>query len=415
MYRTTLVLVLLWVIFMGASAQDVQPDSIKLNAPHQIAETKDALYYQQQAKRSEKPGQALDLLRKALSLSDAGQDENWVADVRVEMASALFKSGKSKQAFSELLTAEKIYSETGNRSSQGNVLSIMARFYEKNAAWKEAEGYYKTSLKIHESIENHSASATSALHLADLALIQNNLSEANKNISYAIKKYESLNDKTGLALSYVKLAEIYRRKKQYKKGEKLIIGSALPFFRSTGYQSGRIDCFDVLGKIYFSQKRYSEAKWFFIQANTQSRDLNDIDGITSSLINLGKVKVAIGDYNLAKRDFKEAQILATNRKNLFLMASVKEAYAGLYKKLGNASGSENATILSAELKDSLNNLYYAQAESARTARVEPILVLEKKKIAVIPVNKADDLLIVKIIGAALAILLIVFLILRMIK
>lgn len=415
MYRTTLVLVFLWVIFWDASAQDIQPDSIKINAPHQTDETKDALYYQQQAKRSENPAQALEFLKMALTLRSSVQDENWIADVKVEMASALFKSGKSKQAFSELLTAEKIYSKTGNRSSQGNVLSIMARFYEKNAAWKEACDYYKTSLKINESIENHSASATNALHLVDISLIKNNLSEANKNISYAIKKYETLNDKTGLALSYVKLAEIYRRNKQYKKGEKLIIGSALPFFRSTGYQSGRIDCFDVLGKIYFSQKRYSEAKWFFIQANTQSRDLNDIDGITNSLINLGKVKVAIGDYHLAKRDFKEAQTLAASRNNLFLMANVKDAYAGLYKKLGSVSRSENANILSAELRDSLSNFYYAQAESARTARVEPIPVLEKKKNLTVAVSKADDLLIVKIVGAALAILLIVFLILKMIK
>lgn len=402
----------LLVIWLSAlKAQEATPDTV---AQTVTVEAKDAFYYQRQAKRTKDPDVAFQLLNKALSMRGASQDDNWVANIRVEMGINLLKSGKIKPAFSEFLTAEKIFIATGNAASRADLLIHMARFYEKNAAWKEASHYYESAQKIHQLNKDASSAANASLHLTDIALIQNDLSKAGTSVTYAVKQYQALENKTGLALSYVKLAEIYRRRKQYKKGEKIIIGSALPFFRSTGYQAGRIDCFDVLGKIYFSQKRYSEAKWFFIQANTQSRELNDVEGIIKSLTNLSKVKIAIGDYNLAKRDLKEAQSLASGRGNLFLLANVKQAYASLYQKVGNLDGSESASERSVELKDSLNTLQLAQAESARTARVK---VIAPKKERIIPVSGKEDsgLLVVQLVAAALAILVVILLILKRIK
>lgn len=402
---------LLVVWYPALRAQDATPDTVSQTV---TVEAKDALYYQRQAKRTKNPTLALQLLNKALSIRSTTQDDNWVADIRVEMALALLKSGKTKQAFSEFLTAEKIYVTTGNAASRADILTHMARFYEKNSAWKEANQYYESARKIHQLNKDVSAAANASLHLADIALVQNDLGKAGTNVAYAIKQYQALDNKTGLALSYVRLAEIYRRRKQYKKGERIIIDSALPFFRSTGYQAGRIDCFDVLGKIYFSQKRYSEAKWFFIQANTQSRELNDVEGVIRSLTSLSKVKIAIGDYNLAKRDLKEAQSLASRRGNLFLLANVKQAYASLYQKVGNVDGSENASEISDELKDSLSNIQIAQAESARAARIK-VIVPKKEHTPSVSANQDSGLLIVQLVAAALAILIVILLILKRIK
>ena len=404
--------IILLISFQLAFSQQPGPDTINATI---TAEAKDALFYQQQAKRADDPATALQLLKKALELRSPAQDANWVADVRVEMANQFFKAGDSKQAFSELLTAEKIYTKAGNNESRGEVMVQMARFYEKNAAWMEAVKYYEAALNIHESIKNLSRAANISLHLADIALIQDNLTKAGKTVNYAVKQYNLLDDKTGIALSYVKLAEIYRRKKHYSKAEKLILNTALPYFRSTGYKAGRIGCFDVLGKIYQSQKRYSEAKWFFIQANTQARALNDIEGVIISLINLSKVKIAIGDYSLAKRDLKEAQSLASRRGNLFLLANVKDAYAVLYKRTGNQTGSENALESSVELKDSLSSYLNAQAESARTARARFEIRKKERKPTSTSVRKDDDFFAVKMLAIVLVILAVLLLILRRIK
>ena len=380
-----------------------------------VQERKDALYYQQHATKADNEYQAIEFSKKALSLRSANLDENWVADVRVSMASALLRIGNTKEAFSEFLTAEKIYTQTRNISSKANALVLMAKFYEQNAAWKDASYYYKTAQKLYQSTEKFNQAALIALHLTDISLTQNNLSDASRHVSYAIREFDRLNDKTRLGISYLKQAEIFRRQKQYKKGERLILKSALPFFRSTGYQAGRIGCFDVLAKIYRSQSRYSEAKWFFIQANTQARKLNDVEGIINSLINLGRVKVKIRDYNLATRDFREAQTLASQRGNLFLLAEVKDAYAFLYKEMGNLSGFQVASESSADLRDSVANYLNAQADSARSARIKIVPDLKGNAPTIVRVEKTQDFLIAKILTACLAILIIIFFILRKLK
>jgi tetratricopeptide (TPR) repeat protein len=407
------ILIIFFLLVSYLDAHCLNTDSLN-KADIVVQEVKDALYYQQQAKRADNAHEALELSKKALSLRSANLDENWVADVRVNMASALLRIGIIKEAFSEFLTAEKIYTETGNISSKANTLALMAKFYEQNAAWKDASYYYKSAQKLYQSIGKLNQAALIALHLTDISLIQNNLAEANGHVSYSIRQFDLLNSKTGLGLSYVKQAEIFRRQKQYKKAERLILKSALPFLRSTGYRAGRIGCFDVLAKIYRSQSRYSEAKWFFIQANTQARKLNDVEGIIISLINLGKVKVQIGDYDLARRDFKEAQLLASQQGNLFLQAEVKDAYAFLYKEIGSQIRFEAASESAEELKDSLTSYLNARAESARTAEIKIVPVSKKKTHTTVP-GKKEDFLIAKIIAASFTILIIILLVLRKLK
>lgn len=396
----------------SVSAQPLDPD-ISLISETRPTQVKDASYYRLLAGQDTNLNEALGLLTKAISLRTKAQDNNWLADVRVEKALLLLKMGNSKQAFSELLTARKIYTNTQNNTSKADVLDIIANFYKKNAAWDEAEQYYKEVQELREIEKDTLEAASVSLLLTEIALNQNDLEEANRYVSRAIEQYQSLNNKKGLGISYVKLAEIYRRENQYAKGERLILKSALPLFSSAGYQTGRIGCFDVLGKIYRSQKKYSQAKWFFIQANTQSRILKDVEGIINSLVNLGKVKVDIGDYKLAKRDFNEAETLASKRDDLFLMANVKDAFSFLSRATGNKEDADRAAAQSGKLRDSLAGYYAAALDSANTAKIIREPVVRKKP----PGDKKafNFAFVLKIIGTALLLIGIIYLILRRLK
>jgi tetratricopeptide (TPR) repeat protein len=381
-----------------------------------IEEAKDALYYQQQAKRAGSVPQALELLSKALSLRTAQQDESWVANVRVEMGSAFLKSGRIKAAFSEFLTADKLYASAKNHNSQAELHRIMARFYERNTSWNEAEKYYKSAQEHFEKSEDPGGAANVALHLADLFLVKKELSNAGPHIRYAAAVYEKLNDKTGVALAYLKQAEIHRRRRQFKKAESLVLTSALPMFRSSGYLAGRIECFDVLGNVYFDQKRYSEAKWFFIQANTQSKALNDTEGAIYSLVNLAKVKAQIGDLALAKKDIEEAQKLAKRRNSLQLLSRVKDGLAFVQDKAGNREQALMANFQSDQLQDSLDTYYTAQVAAAKVAKARPEPIVTKPAPKKSASNESSDrMLIAKLSALALGILFLIFLILKKIK
>jgi len=93
--------------------------------------------------------------------------------------------------------------------------------------------------------------------------------------------------------------------------------------------------FDHLAKVYYSQKKYSQAKWFILQSNSLSRAKNDTPNIISSLITLAAIKSDIKDYELAMRDLDEALQLSISSRKPKIELEILKNYAFLYNKLQN--------------------------------------------------------------------------------
>jgi len=96
---------------------------------------------------------------------------------------------------------------------------------------------------------------------------------------------------------------------------------------------GMRTCFDYLAKVYQSQKKYSQAKWFLLQSNKISRTQKDTANIITSLVKLSGVKMDNKDYKLAMRDLNEALALCTKTKTLRLEALVQQNFAFLYNRM----------------------------------------------------------------------------------
>lgn len=293
-------------------------------------------------------------------------------DLRMKLSEIMFKEGWSKQAFSELLTAEMLFHKAGNSDKREAAIARMAGFYKANNALSDAEKYYTLLLQVQEARQKYGEAGKTANTLAGVLMNRQEVRKASGYLNTIItNKYDVPNEKSTLADAYVKLAEIRRVQKKYKQAESLILQKALVLYRSANNLVGRVNCFDVLGHIYLEQKRHSEAKWFFIQANTLARNLNDEKGVVTSLVNLSKVKVAIQDYSLAARDLKEANSIAAKLNNLSLLADVKEGYANYYSKTGNKIAARSSARGSVKLADSVTEMMASQTESAHTAQVVP--------------------------------------------
>lgn len=330
-------------------------------------------------------------LRESISMLNHDTDIEQEANLRMAISQVMFKQGWTKQAFSELLTAEMLYHKAGNTAKREEVIAQIAGYYRKNNALNEAEKQYTLLLQVQESQKEYAKAGKTANILAAVLLKRKDVQNAAGYINSIItNKYDVANEKSTLADAYVKLAEIRRIQKRYKQAESLILKNALSLYRSADNLNGRIGCFDVLGHIYFEQKRYSEAKWFFIQANTQSRNLDNQKGIITSLVNLSKVKIAIHDNALALRDLKEANTLANSMNNLSMMADVKKGYSLYYASMGNKSASRVSRNRSEKLNDSVEGLMASQTESARSAAVfqnEPKVVADLHVVKPVPVVK----------------------------
>ncbi|MXV49597.1 hypothetical protein GS399_01320 [Pedobacter sp. HMF7647] len=245
-----------------------------------------------------------------------------------------FSQKRPDDAFAELLKAESLYRKIGNQIGLASVNESYADFYAANKMSDDALRYYEKGLLLLTSTESDSLAGELAFKIARLNYRKNDTDEAIKYFAYSISRFEKAAIKNGQAKNYVQIASIRRQQKKYIDAESIILKDALPKFRNGEDNTGRIGCFNVLAGTYQDQKRYSEAKWFYLQGNELARTIGDTSMIITSLTKLAQVKISINDYDLALRDLKEAQQLAEKTKSVRLLSDVKLAMSQLYAKMG---------------------------------------------------------------------------------
>ena len=117
---------------------------------------------------------------------------------------------------------------------------------------------------------------------------------------------------------------------------------ALHFYSRCDDTTGLRTSFDILAKVYRSEKKYTQAKWFILQSNTMSRVKNDVPNIITSLLLLASIKTDIKDYSLAMRDLNEAMKLADSSREPKTAAMVQLGYVMLYNNMKNYSKADIA-------------------------------------------------------------------------
>lgn len=99
-----------------------------------------------------------------------------------------------------------------------------------------------------------------------------------------------------------------------KAAEQTIIKRSIPLSLRYGTDHSDYTCFMALANVYVSQKKYSQAKWYYIQSNTSAKKGHNTKGEVQSLIKLAAVKRTIGDNTLAIQDLKQAEKIAVKHK-----------------------------------------------------------------------------------------------------
>lgn len=181
------------------------------------------------------------------------------------------------------------------------------------------------------------------LTLQRINRFRGNLNEALKYNQAILVIDADTKNKKFLAEAYIDHAEILTSQKNFTESENLILGKALPlYYYGLKDKGGTIRCYDQLADTYHQQKKFTQAKWFYIQSNMLARKISSTSGIVNSLINLAHVKMAIGDYQLALLDLKEAEQLSVKNKYTNKLIEIKSDLADVYNKLGNSAAASSA-------------------------------------------------------------------------
>jgi hypothetical protein len=280
----------------------------------------------------EKPAEALQNYRKALNLTKV-KDARWEADIRLAMGKLLYRL-KSSDAMTQFLKADALYKKKSLLKGRAETLLEIAKIQQARGLSAPALINYAEVYRLQNKLGESVLAGNAALHSTDIFIKQQNYPEAFKSADMAKNAYYKVCRKDSLGSIYYRIASIKKNLKMPKSAEYYILSQALSYYRASDDLQGRLKSFDFLGQLYKEQKRYSEAKWFYLQANNQARVMNDTAALITSLVNLGVTKILIGDLALAKQDIAEADLLAqSDSVYLPIMKTAKVKNAVLFKKL----------------------------------------------------------------------------------
>ena len=194
---------------------------------------------------------------------------------------------------------------------------------------------------------------------------------------------------TRIALKYLSYDTISDPEKQAHYQNAAINYTLLAIHSYSSYNDSTAlrDAYANLSKVYHSQKKYTEAKWFILQSNTLSREKKDTPNIISSLLALASIKSDIMDYTLAMSDLDEALQLSITTHAPKAELEVLKNYAQLYNILENYPKEAAVIKMRDALLDSIHK--NEEAQLAKTADLEKKKLdsLNKKKLLAINSKK----------------------------
>lgn len=260
-------------------------------------------------------------------------------------------SADSLSAFDQLIY---LYRNLGDRKEEAKVLNSYAVNHAIQGKMDLAIRLLNQALSLNIEIDDKPAIRNNYMTLFMINRQGGNLSEALKYNQVVLDMALEAKDRRWVAEAYMRRADILTNQKNFEEAENLVLKKVLPlYYDGLKDKLGTIRCYDQLGINYFKQKKFTEAKWFFIQANMLARKINKPSEVVNSLINLSHVKMSIGDYELALIDIKEAEHLSVKNKYTDKLIEVKNDLAEVHKKLGNASAASSAYTEFRALKDVL--------------------------------------------------------------
>lgn len=290
----------------------------------------------------EAPQQAIIYYKKAIRLNPTN-DLKTEADIRSKIIPLQYWLN-NPEYIAQINTAKKLYEKAYDIAGYTAVSEMLAKFLESEGRTDESIKEYNALFTIQSKYAEAVAAGNTATYLTHYYLSKNNLKSAFNYADLAVKEYYRVCRRDSLGSMYLTIARIKKMQRNEKAAEYYIINKALPYFTSADLFTGRIACFNFLAKMYMDKKKFSPAKWFYLQAYTQALAIGDTPATLGALENLVVLKAVNGNYNLAKQDWAKLISMTTDNEYSARFDAFMKRYPSLLKKV-KAQASSHAKVL----------------------------------------------------------------------
>lgn len=157
------------------------------------------------------------------------------------------------------------------------------------------------------------------------------------------------------AKTYLHLGTFSCLNGSFEEGERYLLQQALPMLSRLKNKSGVIDCYQALAQAYYNHERYSQSKWFYLQALSVAKQQANAKGIITSQIALGQFKFDLSEFEAAVSDWKSAEKTAIHAHELPVLLQLKFNLMQAYRALGVSNLAHTYQLEFLQLKDVLQN------------------------------------------------------------
>ena len=235
--------------------------------------------------------------------------------------------------------------------------------YSNQGNYPEALKKYLLALKNYEYVGSKRGIADAYNKLADIYYWQENYPESLKNYFASLKINEEIGNKEGVALSYYNIGGVYANQDKYEDALKNS-RTSLKLYEELGSEVDIADVYVQIASIYGKQGNYPEASKNLLASLKVYEEAGHGVGVATANVSIGDnfLAEAIKNGPAASVKYKQAiQYLHKGLKHateIGLNETVLRAYESLgeaYKGVNNYKKALEYYSLFVEMKDSLHN------------------------------------------------------------
>lgn len=166
-------------------------------------------------------------------------------------------------------------------------------------------------------------------------------SKALKWRMYSLSAYGKAHDSYNVALTQYRLARVYTNLGQYHNTLKYV-SSASGFFEKTRDTTNLIECFNMLGVVYFTCRQYDKAYSWFTKYTDGARRIGDTSKMVLGLNNSAVLAYVLRDSLKAQKLIGESEFLSSAIRDTSKLCKIYLNDISLYLSTGDLSSAAEA-------------------------------------------------------------------------
>jgi len=138
-------------------------------------------------------------------------------------------------------------------------------------------------------------------------------------------EYNAVKNFNRYGQAIIKMSSMHYQLGRFTDAEQILLNVALKNYSKTGNRAGVMNTYNLLGKVYLANTKYTQSMWFYTQQGILAKQLKSNNAYIESILGIVQVKIKKKDFTLALRDLKSAEWLANSIKTNQYKTQIKDA------------------------------------------------------------------------------------------